>query len=1050
MYIFFSKLYNNKLAHILHFAIHIANRLFINVLVCLIILGSSKLVAQNLDSYDNHLKLNFNIHGISGPHNDYIKTLAFTDNYLWALGEAGFYKFDGSNFNLYYEFDIEQLGFRPYKMIVDNNSGIWLFDRKVDRSTKEVAYLNLETKSIENEGKDEMIDLLKNSETIYNDDNGNMWIQSDSTTFIKYSQPSTDTLKLDQRYHSAHILEVGDLNYVLTDQGAFLYGDTSKSLIGNIKETIIKIEKGDKYDFHVYSTSGVPKSHKLFLVKDNEIKDSFAFKTKNGMAQEKIMFHHPTSQVIFTKDKELLTTDAYSKKASALRSTFFKSLFPFKDKLGNIFLPSQDGVVSITSKKYPFTFLNRSSVRSIRHITQKNDSIILYASYSGHFEYNLKTHEEVNVNEDIISYSKAEIDDNLHILSNSSLHLTLRQDLESGGSEFSKLVSSGSKIQSRIHLLEYDKAHERIWITDRFSNIYYAYLDGKKLTINKYILDTIAEIHDLSFFNQNLIISHDKGLTRIDENLKPHEIEFSNAGIKSCQGISSTANELIVGANDGIYVFDYEFNQLDFYGENIKLNSFLFYTIERDQNGNIWSGTNKGLLYVDRNTKNFIVYDNQTIVGQLDFNYESSYLADDGTLYFGGVSRLVKFHPDSIMAAINKNSSGLTLYDAMTRTWNSDSYMHVEDLDNLFIDDKNPEIKLVITSGDPLSFSTEYLEYKTSDTDTWKRIQNSSLDFKEFEYGKNIVSVRNKLFPSEILEVPIVAKSPFYLRTWFIILWVLFALGLFNLLNLIKNRRLTKANNHLEEQVALRTKEIKEQNIALNISNQSKDKIFSVLAHDLRSPISNLVNISETVDFLVNNDRTSELKLLSGQLQARTNELTYLIDNLLHWSLQQQGKTYFIENNFKIIGPIQETVNQFNALIDKKKIIVKTDVSEEHSIITDYGAFQAVVRNLIHNAIKYSFEDGIIKISSARENGSLKLMFQDQGVGMTMDQIKNLKQGVYISTRGSNNEKGTGIGFTLSNYFAQKMHGNISIKSSDAQGTCFTLTLPVRPPDTTS
>ena len=170
----------------------------------------------------------------------------------------------------------------------------------------------------------------------------------------------------------------------------------------------------------------------------------------------------------------------------------------------------------------------------------------------------------------------------------------------------------------------------------------------------------------------------------------------------------------------------------------------------------------------------------------------------------------------------------------------------------------------------------------------------------------------------------------------------------------MKSKRLEAANLKLEKQVKLRTKEINQTNLDLKKSNETKDKIFSVLAHDLRSPINNLLNLTDNVNFLIEKQRFDELQQIGKSIQKKTNHLKSLIDNILHWSLQQQDKTFLVDNKFKIIGPINSTIKLFSSLAEEKNLTINLDVSEDHTLVTDYSAFEIILRNLIYNCLLYT------------------------------------------------------------------------------------------------
>ncbi len=224
--------------------------------------------------------------------------------------------------------------------------------------------------------------------------------------------------------------------------------------------------------------------------------------------------------------------------------------------------------------------------------------------------------------------------------------------------------------------------------------------------------------------------------------------------------------------------------------------------------------------------------------------------------------------------------------------------------------------------------------------------------------------------------------------------------------------------------------------------NQLKDRIFSIIAHDLRAP---LVNLSEVLKMISNDLITlEEFKELSPVLSKDIIYTTDLLENILHWS-RSQLKGYGINKEFfDLKGLIVNEVHYHLPSAEAKKINIVQDVFPGEMVYADMLMIQIVIRNIINNAIKFCHEGCEINIFAVYTKAHMiKLCIEDNGVGIPPEVLNKLFNGENLSTRGTMNEKGTGLGLVVCKDFMERNEGSITATSEKGKGAKFCLHLPV-------
>jgi signal transduction histidine kinase len=224
--------------------------------------------------------------------------------------------------------------------------------------------------------------------------------------------------------------------------------------------------------------------------------------------------------------------------------------------------------------------------------------------------------------------------------------------------------------------------------------------------------------------------------------------------------------------------------------------------------------------------------------------------------------------------------------------------------------------------------------------------------------------------------------------------------------------------------------------------NATKDKLFSIIGHDLKGPLNSLTSFSSLLLNHADKLTKEEIKMLSADLDKSLKNLMALLENLLEWSRSQTGSIDFKAERFDINAVVVENLELLKSIADNKKIQLRNKAQGEIFVLAHRYSINTVVRNLLSNAIKFTKEGGLITINIALGK-VVTLAVQDTGVGMTPATLQSLFElGSKTSTLGTAKEKGTGLGLILCKDFVEKNGGTIHVESTEGVGSKFYFTVP--------
>lgn len=282
-----------------------------------------------------------------------------------------------------------------------------------------------------------------------------------------------------------------------------------------------------------------------------------------------------------------------------------------------------------------------------------------------------------------------------------------------------------------------------------------------------------------------------------------------------------------------------------------------------------------------------------------------------------------------------------------------------------------------------------------------------------------------------------------YIRVITLFVFLFFVLNIFRTEHLTYQKEIEQTNHVLQEQqneLLSQSELLEEQKTELIRLNHTKDKLFSIIGHDLRTPIGGLKSF---VDFInEGNLSPEEFATFSEELKKNIDNVYSMLETLLEWSQAQIKGIELNFNHLNIKELVHEKIVLFSELAKGKQLILKNDIYTDIFAYADANHLRLVLRNLLSNAIKFTPKQGEINISAKEKEGEVIVCVQDTGIGMSIDQASQLFQkNIIHSQKGTEGERGVGLGLWLVKESVETNQGRIWVESEVGKGSKFYFTL---------
>jgi len=238
--------------------------------------------------------------------------------------------------------------------------------------------------------------------------------------------------------------------------------------------------------------------------------------------------------------------------------------------------------------------------------------------------------------------------------------------------------------------------------------------------------------------------------------------------------------------------------------------------------------------------------------------------------------------------------------------------------------------------------------------------------------------------------------------------------------------------------------EIKKSREKLTELNATKDKLFSIISHDLKSSLGSIVGITDLVLEKFDDYEPDKVRQIIESIHQSSKNTFELLENLLDWARLQTGKLTQQMEKHDLKTIIHNTSELYHEIAKNKNITIQNNVISDITVYCDINMIQTVLRNLISNAIKFTNAEGTVTLNSIERNSQVEIQVSDSGIGIIPENIPYIFSiEKNISTPGTKGEKGTGLGLMLCKELIEKQGGKIWVESEVGKGTTFKFTLPI-------
>ncbi len=546
---------------------------------------------------------------------------------------------------------------------------------------------------------------------------------------------------------------------------------------------------------------------------------------------------------------------------------------------------------------------------------------------------------------------------------------------------------------------------------------------------------------------------------------------LSSNNIRSIYIDKDDQNVIWVGTeNNGLNRIKY--GEITSIGTEDGLPNYNIHWISEDDAGRLWMSSNNGIIRIGKNSLNDYLdglsssfrmrvfgtnegMRNQEGNGSIQ---EAGMRDNKGAFWFAtqkGVAIFEQelhaqnnFVPKVIIKEVSSTEGSVTSDSVIFPASVNDFTINVHAI--TFINPKNTRFRY--TFSDDENEAQEWVEIGT----------NREISFNNISPGEYFFKVQattdEGLWSDQVATAFIEITPKYYQQIWFYFLCVL---GFFFLLVVgwkIRYQRLVVKQQEMEAIITEQTKQLREEKIAIQAqkeiiekqalkleeSNKTKDKFFSIIAHDLRNPFQALMGYTDYLYKDLENVDSKELKESIGIIKDSSKSLLSLTENLLEWANLQTGKVESEPKKFELRKLIDENKKLFSQSASRKKIDLSFNIEEEIQLYADKNMIDTIIRNLVSNAIKFTLEGGKVEVSASAKEKSCSIIVSDNGIGMSPEILHGVLSLNSKTTReGTNDEQGSGLGLVLCKEMVEMNNGTLEIESEESKGTTVSVIFPL-------
>jgi signal transduction histidine kinase/ligand-binding sensor domain-containing protein len=529
--------------------------------------------------------------------------------------------------------------------------------------------------------------------------------------------------------------------------------------------------------------------------------------------------------------------------------------------------------------------------------------------------------------------------------------------------------------------------------------------------------------------------------------------------------------------SSGIYYCNYDGTIIKTYTTEDGLPSNSIRAIIEVDNGMLWISTTNGISRFNRRTQEFRNYSKGDGLQGDEFIRQSFMKTRKGEIYFGGYNGFNTFFPEKL----EDNDFIPPVYITDFQIFNKPVDFGVQEGQFPTHISEAKEIHLTWQQS-VFSFSFNAINYTSPGKNQYAYIMegfepewnytNSSrryVTYTNLNPGKYTFRVKasnnDGKWNDEGVTLRIIILPPWWGTLWFKLIMIFMVIFIVGFIFMSRVRHLKNQKLLLEKLVTVKTAELQgknnlltKQTEELNKSNlllddrrkdieelnASKDKFFSIIAHDLKNPFQTIIGFSEMQKEEIKSGNFAGIEECAMLINTSAVRTFHLLENLLEWANSQRGKILFapVQVNFRDL--FFEDMVTLKSMASAKNVELKDSIPENLMITADKNMLKTILRNLISNAIKFTNRNGKVEVAAMLDDRQVEISVSDNGIGMTKETISKLfRIDSNLSTPGTEDEKGTGLGLFLCKEFVEKHGGWIWVETNPGKGSTFKFNLPL-------
>jgi signal transduction histidine kinase/streptogramin lyase len=583
-------------------------------------------------------------------------------------------------------------------------------------------------------------------------------------------------------------------------------------------------------------------------------------------------------------------------------------------------------------------------------------------------------------------------------------------------------------------------------VTESFTNYYYD--PNNKDSISSSVIETILEDHD-----GNLWVGTNNGLNKYtpETGIFTHYfLDNNNSNSISSNAITyiyeDSKNTLWIGTTYGLNRFDRDTGNFTHYTTEDGLRNNRINGILEDNDGNLWLGTYGGLSKFNPYTELFINYSKSDGIQGNEFNQGSCYKNEEGVMFFGGLNGLTSFNPTKIET--NTNIPVIVITDFLVNGNRISTNESIEDIDEITLPYSNNTFIIDFAALDYAStMDNKYAYMLEGFDDNWIYCDadKSFSRYTNVTSGEYIFKVKasnsDGIWSEEGISLTIVIETPFWKEWWFILLLIIAGILIILLFFKYKTHSLHKRAQELECQVEKRTNLLKLKSDQLENELNKRTEFSRFLVHELKTPLTSL---QLTNDVLMANAQSQPFIYLSEGINKDISSLSHRIEELLDISRGEIGLLKLKRREVYLNKFFLMLKKDLTLLVESEGKILEFSIPDGlPTILIDKERIVQVIYNLVDNALKYTYRNGIIIISVDVLNNNLIVKVSDNGSGISNDKLHTIFEDSHHQTEVDKRHGGFGLGLSLSKLLIELHGGNIWVDSELNKGSTFGFSIPI-------